>query len=291
MAKASAGAVEHVRIAMTTNLAELLRRTKRPDLWSYAADAEGGAAPWEIDMTTGTIFVLGSEGSGIRPLVQKLCDAAVTIPQAGRIASLNVAVAAGTLLYEAARQRAVATPPAEHARTGPSLTFIPHLRDERERAFEFATNLAFSLAFRARTRYLLASRRSKVEVEVEGNDVSTRRKRESSDGPGGCAGRENASGTRCRRSGTGAAGSSGEAHALDQMIRRYAGFVRLKASSYFIAGGDSDDLIQEGLVGLYKAVHDYRVDREASFRSSPSSASPVRSSRPSRVRPATSTRR
>jgi RNA polymerase sporulation-specific sigma factor len=51
------------------------------------------------------------------------------------------------------------------------------------------------------------------------------------------------------------------------MIRRYAGFVRLKASSYFIAGGDSDDLIQEGLVGLYKAVRDYRVDREASFRS------------------------
>jgi 23S rRNA (guanosine2251-2'-O)-methyltransferase len=109
VAKASAGAVEHVRIAMTTNLAELLRRTKRPDLWSYAADAEGGAAPWEIDMTSGTIFVLGSEGSGIRPLVQKLCDASVTIPQAGRIASLNVAVAAGTLLYEAARQRALAS--------------------------------------------------------------------------------------------------------------------------------------------------------------------------------------
>ncbi len=60
---------------------------------------------------------------------------------------------------------------------------------------------------------------------------------------------------------------AGDTHALDQMIRRYAGFVRLKASSYFIAGGDSDDLIQEGLVGLYKAVRDYRVDREASFRS------------------------
>ena len=60
---------------------------------------------------------------------------------------------------------------------------------------------------------------------------------------------------------------AGDKHALDQMIRRYAGFVRLKASSYFIAGGDADDLIQEGLVGLYKAVRDYRVDREASFRS------------------------
>jgi 23S rRNA (guanosine2251-2'-O)-methyltransferase len=112
VAKASAGAVEHVRIAMTTNLAELLRRTKRPDLWSYAAEAadEGGAAPWEIDMTSGTILVLGSEGSGIRPLVRRLCDAAVTIPQAGKIASLNVAVAAGTLLYEAARQRSLAVP-------------------------------------------------------------------------------------------------------------------------------------------------------------------------------------
>jgi 23S rRNA (guanosine2251-2'-O)-methyltransferase len=110
VAKASAGAVEHVRIAMTTNLAELLRRTKRPDLWSYAAEAaeQGGSAPWEIDMTSGTILVLGSEGSGIRPLVRRLCDASVTIPQAGRIASLNVAVAAGTLLYEAARQRALA---------------------------------------------------------------------------------------------------------------------------------------------------------------------------------------
>ena len=50
------------------------------------------------------------------------------------------------------------------------------------------------------------------------------------------------------------------------IVRRYYGFVRLKASSYFLIGGDSDDLIQEGLVGLYKAVRDYRSDRESSFR-------------------------
>ena len=50
------------------------------------------------------------------------------------------------------------------------------------------------------------------------------------------------------------------------MVRRYHGFVRLKASSYFLVGGDSDDLIQEGLVGLYKAIRDYRYDRESSFR-------------------------
>ena len=59
----------------------------------------------------------------------------------------------------------------------------------------------------------------------------------------------------------------GDSKALDQLIKRYVGFVRMKASSYFIAGGDSDDLLQEGLIGLYKAVRDYRRDKEASFRS------------------------
>ncbi len=58
----------------------------------------------------------------------------------------------------------------------------------------------------------------------------------------------------------------GQADAYDRIVRRYYGFVRLKASCYFLAGGDSDDLIQEGLVGLYKAVRDYRTDRESSFR-------------------------
>jgi RNA polymerase sporulation-specific sigma factor len=58
----------------------------------------------------------------------------------------------------------------------------------------------------------------------------------------------------------------GNTDAYDRIVRRYYGFVRLKASSYFLAGGDSDDLIQEGLVGLYKAVRDYRTDRESSFR-------------------------
>src|SRR5919107_3100614 len=60
---------------------------------------------------------------------------------------------------------------------------------------------------------------------------------------------------------------NGDDGALDQLIRRYTGFVRLKASSYFIAGGDSDDLLQEGLIGLYKAVRDFRTDKETSFRS------------------------
>jgi RNA polymerase sporulation-specific sigma factor len=60
---------------------------------------------------------------------------------------------------------------------------------------------------------------------------------------------------------------NGDEVALDTLIRRYTGFVRLKASSYFLAGGDSEDLIQEGLIGLYKAVRDFRTDKETSFRS------------------------
>jgi RNA polymerase sporulation-specific sigma factor len=60
---------------------------------------------------------------------------------------------------------------------------------------------------------------------------------------------------------------NGDGAALDVLIRRYTGFVRLKASSYFLAGGDSEDLVQEGLIGLYKAVRDFRADKETSFRS------------------------
>ena len=60
---------------------------------------------------------------------------------------------------------------------------------------------------------------------------------------------------------------NGDQAALDQLIRRYTGFVRLKASSYFLAGGDGEDLVQEGLIGLYKAVRDFRPDKETSFRS------------------------
>jgi RNA polymerase sporulation-specific sigma factor len=60
---------------------------------------------------------------------------------------------------------------------------------------------------------------------------------------------------------------NGDRRALDEIVRRYAGFVRLKASSYFLAGGHTDDLVQEGLIGLYKAIRDYRADKESSFRS------------------------
>jgi len=60
---------------------------------------------------------------------------------------------------------------------------------------------------------------------------------------------------------------NGDAAARDEMIRRYTGFVRMKASSYFLAGGDAEDLLQEGLIGLCKAIRDFRHDKETSFRS------------------------
>jgi RNA polymerase sporulation-specific sigma factor len=60
---------------------------------------------------------------------------------------------------------------------------------------------------------------------------------------------------------------NGNQAALDALLKRYQGLVRLKASSYFLAGGDADDLVQEGMIGLYKAVRDYRADKETSFRS------------------------
>ena len=60
---------------------------------------------------------------------------------------------------------------------------------------------------------------------------------------------------------------NGSSDALDGLMRKYTGFVRLKASSYFLAGGDADDLVQEGMIGLYKAIRDFRPDKETSFRS------------------------
>jgi 23S rRNA (guanosine2251-2'-O)-methyltransferase len=104
--RASAGAVEHVKVAVVTNLARYLNEVKGPSLWVYAAAAGEGSTPmWEADLTDGVALVLGAEGRGLRPLVRRACDAAVSIPLAGRVESLNVSVAAAVLLYEASRQR------------------------------------------------------------------------------------------------------------------------------------------------------------------------------------------
>jgi 23S rRNA (guanosine2251-2'-O)-methyltransferase len=103
--RASAGAVEHLPVAVVPNLARYLADVKGPDLWAYAADPEGATSMWDADLTGGVALVLGAEGKGVRPLVRRTCDALVSIPLAGKTASLNVSVAAAVLLYEARRQR------------------------------------------------------------------------------------------------------------------------------------------------------------------------------------------
>jgi 23S rRNA (guanosine2251-2'-O)-methyltransferase len=103
--KASAGAVEHLPVAVVTNLARYLQEIKRDDLWIYAAAGDAEQTLWDADFAGGTVFVLGAEGKGLRPLVRRSCDAAVSIPLAGKVESLNVSVAAALLFYEARRQR------------------------------------------------------------------------------------------------------------------------------------------------------------------------------------------
>jgi 23S rRNA (guanosine2251-2'-O)-methyltransferase len=104
--RASAGAVEHLPLAVVPNLARYLNEIKGDTLWIWGAAADGGATLWQSDLGSGGVaFVLGAEGRGIRPLVRRACDGLVSIPLAGRIESLNVSVAAALLVYEARRQR------------------------------------------------------------------------------------------------------------------------------------------------------------------------------------------
>jgi 23S rRNA (guanosine2251-2'-O)-methyltransferase len=105
VARSSAGAVEHLPVAVVPNLARYLGEIKGDDLWVWAAVGDSETPMWSADFSDGTAFVFGAEGRGLRPLVRKTCDAAVSIPLGGRVDSLNVSVAAGILLYEARRQR------------------------------------------------------------------------------------------------------------------------------------------------------------------------------------------
>jgi 23S rRNA (guanosine2251-2'-O)-methyltransferase len=105
VARASAGAVEHLPVAVVTNLARYLTEVKSGDLWVYAASGDADVPMWQADLTGGVALVLGAEGRGLRPLVRRACDVAVAIPLAGHVESLNVSVAAAVLLYEAVRQR------------------------------------------------------------------------------------------------------------------------------------------------------------------------------------------
>ena len=103
--RASAGAVEHLPVAVVPNLARYLGEIKRDELWAYAAVAGAPATVWETDLTGGSAVVFGAEGRGLRPLVRRTCDAALSIPLDDGVESLNVSVAAAIVLYEAKRQR------------------------------------------------------------------------------------------------------------------------------------------------------------------------------------------
>ena len=104
--RASAGAVEHLPVAVVTNLARYLEEIKRNDgLWVAGAAGETGTPMWQTDLSGSLAFVFGAEGKGLRPLVRRSCDLEVSIPQLGQVESLNVSVAAAVLLYEARRQR------------------------------------------------------------------------------------------------------------------------------------------------------------------------------------------
>lgn len=105
VARASAGAIEHVPVAVVTNLARYLQEVKGPQLWVYGAAGEAETTMWEADLSGGVALVFGAEGKGLRPLVRRSCDELVSIPLAGEVGSLNVSVAAAVLLYEARRQR------------------------------------------------------------------------------------------------------------------------------------------------------------------------------------------
>jgi 23S rRNA (guanosine2251-2'-O)-methyltransferase len=105
VSRSSAGAVEHLPVAVVPNLARYLSEIKRDDLWVWGAVGDGETPMWSADLKGGTALVFGAEGRGLRPLVRKTCDATVSIPLGGNVDSLNVSVAAAVLLYEAKRQR------------------------------------------------------------------------------------------------------------------------------------------------------------------------------------------
>lgn len=104
-AKASAGAVEHLRIARVRNISDWIADAKQAGFWIWGADASGGQAPWDLDLSGKTALVLGTEEKGLRRRVADSCDGLVAIPQHGKVDSLNVSAAASVLIFEALRQR------------------------------------------------------------------------------------------------------------------------------------------------------------------------------------------
>lgn len=106
VAKASAGAVAHVRIATVVNIARAIEALKDANVWTIGLAGEASESYTEVDWTLPSAIVLGAEGTGLRRLVRDRCDRLVRLPMRGAVDSLNVSVAAGVVLYEAVRQRA-----------------------------------------------------------------------------------------------------------------------------------------------------------------------------------------
>jgi 23S rRNA (guanosine2251-2'-O)-methyltransferase len=104
-AKASAGAVAHVRVAEVVNIARALEQLKEAGVWTVGLAGESAKRYDEIDFTLPTALVVGAEGVGLRRLVRERCDWLVSIPMRGHVDSLNVSVATGIALFEALRQR------------------------------------------------------------------------------------------------------------------------------------------------------------------------------------------
>jgi 23S rRNA (guanosine2251-2'-O)-methyltransferase len=105
VAEVASGALEHVKVTRTKNLARTMEVLRRKDVWLVGAE-KGGEGLWhDFDYTVPVGLVFGSEGKGIRPLINKRCDKILSIPLLGELTSLNVASAAAIFLYEVVRQR------------------------------------------------------------------------------------------------------------------------------------------------------------------------------------------
>ena len=116
-AKASAGAVAHVKIADVVNIARAVEELKELGIWTVGLAGDAPATYDELDLTLPTALVLGAEGEGLRRLVRERCDFLMKIPMRGHIESLNVSVAAGIALFEAVRQRRGSGPKAQGSGT------------------------------------------------------------------------------------------------------------------------------------------------------------------------------
>lgn len=105
VAKASAGAMEYMKVARVTNISKTMQELKDKGVWIYGTAAEGSVPMYQADLKGAAAIVIGNEGVGMSQLVAKNCDVTVSIPMKGQISSLNASAAASILLYEAVRQR------------------------------------------------------------------------------------------------------------------------------------------------------------------------------------------